>query len=103
METDPRVESLVAARLGERQISLGPPRGSSFVWGRSGGGWGPVPLICLATPRKRPCLPQHLELGYPPLWLCGLWDQLVRGWKDHGQVGTGQAGSQGGGHGEARG
>lgn len=37
METDSHVESLAAARLGERQISLGPLRGSSFVWGRRGG------------------------------------------------------------------
>lgn len=60
-----------------------------------------MPLICLVTPRKLPCLPQHLGLGYPPLWLCGQWEQLVRGWKDPGRVGAGQAGGQGGSRGEA--
>lgn len=87
METDSRVESLAAARLGERQISLGPPGGSSFVRGRNGGG--ATLLICLATPQKLPCLPQHLGPGYPLLWLCGLWGQLVRGWKERGWVGAG--------------
>lgn len=46
-------------------------------------------LICLATPQKLPCLPQHLGPGYPLLWLCGLWEQLVRGWKERGWVGAG--------------
>lgn len=49
----------------ERDRSPSGRREAAHLFRGEVGGWGPVPLICLATPRKLPCLPQQLGLGYP--------------------------------------
>lgn len=79
METDSCVESLAAARLGERQISL-PDAGRQLICsGEMAGGGGPH-FSFVYSDASEASLPASAPgvQATPLLWLCGLWEQLVR-------------------------